>query len=67
MLAKARLGDRDHLLAAGVSPGAQLADHKEMRSINVESSSGTCELFTRFDTGHLCSRSFAAGFRAVSV
>jgi len=31
-----------------------------IRSINVESSAGAFELFTRFDTGHLCRRSFAA-------
>jgi len=38
MRTKALRGNRDRLLAAGVSRGAPLADHKEMRSINVESS-----------------------------
>src|SRR5271170_6379788 len=37
------------------------ARHKGTRSISVGSSSGARELFTRFDTGHRCSRSFGAG------
>ena len=32
------------------------------RSISVGSSSLARELFTRFDTGHFCNRSFGAGF-----
>ena len=48
--AKTRLGNRDRLFAAGVSRGAQLADHKGMRSINVKSSSGARELATEFKT-----------------
>jgi hypothetical protein len=50
ILAKTRLGNRGRLLAVGVSRGAQLADYKGMRSINVESSSGARELASEFKT-----------------
>ena len=32
-------------------------------SINVESSASARELFTRFDTGHFCRKSFGGGFK----
>jgi hypothetical protein len=35
--------------------------YRAIRSVNFGSSSGSRELFTRFDTGHRCNRSSAAG------
>src|SRR5437016_1480998 len=50
------------LYAFLVSHGFQIsAWASEAGSINETSSSPARELFTRFDTGHLCSTSFAAG------
>ena len=41
--------------------GVTTRRHTPMGSINVGSSSGARELFTRFDTGHRCKRPSAAG------